>query len=318
MVRFALASAATLVAAGCTDVKSYHSFPGQTLRTEAQSRLVLSRPIVYEADGRRVRPDRIVCAEPSPDAITAQGRAASAQGRLPLTAGTPAAIGTAEAGLAYAVAQQTAYAGYRTATIQAIRDLAFQACLGYANGVIDDTDYRRILAGTDNMVLGMHAIDALAGNAPAPPVTVGAGGQSSAQPGQAVTAGATPASITINHLAAPSPGPTAGGAGVGGGGTSTAATNVQADKRTTGQAGERSQAERVAAADAIVRIICHTVLNREPVGNRVVPTTGGGERMVTVYENLATWGCPRPGDPASTLQPAPATATPPVIRRTRG
>lgn len=283
MHRAALAATVLLVSSGYSDVKLFNSYPGQTVRTAGESRLVLSRAAnfqdVTDRSGRRRREyvpgDRIVCVEPSPDAITARGRSAGAQARVPVSVGSPASAGAVEAALAYAAAQQTAYVGYRTATIQASRDIAFQAFIAYANGALDERDYRRVLAGTDNILLGMHTIDGLTGAMPAPPVIVGAGGNAGSQPGQPTTSSAAPGTVIAIGTGGPSQGTAAPAPTAAVGTTSRTATPDASDAR----------AQHLATiADAVVAIVCHTVLNREPD-----PATGA-------YNNIPTWGCPRPGE----------------------
>lgn len=305
MFRSVCSLAVLLVSAGCSDVRLFGSYPGQTIRTEAQSRLLVSRPVTERDPERLSRaisagyepPDRILCAEPSPDAISAQARSGGAQGRVPVSVGTPAPVGNVEAAFAYATAQQVAYIGYRTATIQALRDLAFQACLGYSNGIFSRDDYRRVLASTDNVLLGMHAIDGLTGAMPAPPIVVGVGSQAGAQPGQPVNASATPATINVLTQAGTSPSRGATDAGAGG---NTGGRNPDRPETPPDQRSEHL----ATVADAIVRIVCHTVLNRELDYGRlsVEPVTG---RTIPSVVNVPTWGCPDPGRSANPSASAP-------------
>ncbi|MFC7738738.1 hypothetical protein ACFQX4_23695 [Roseomonas sp. GCM10028921] len=296
---------------GCADVRLFGSYPGQTIRTAAESRLVISRPVEERDSGRIDRAieggyepnDRIVCAEPSPDAITAVGRSAALQGRIPVSVGSPATSATAEAALAYAMAQQTAYVGYRTATIQAVRDLAFQSCLAYSNGILTRPDFRRVLAQTDNILIGMHAIDGLTAAIPAPPVIVGASGTVTAQPGQPAAATATPANITVVNA--------------GGQSQPSLATppkdevGARAPATRTTSADEARLAHLAVVADAIVRIVCHTVLNRETEHTVLVrdPVTNEMVRAL----NVPTWGCPpydRPANPSSPIRVAAPASSP--------
>jgi hypothetical protein len=109
----------------------------------------------------------VLCSEPSPDA--AQAIAQSLKGSLSgggsnaLTGSTAASIGTS-----------IGYIGMRTVMVQSLRDLSFNACLAYANGALSSMDYERIMRGAPPIILGVEAIDALAGPQPPPPLVLSA------------------------------------------------------------------------------------------------------------------------------------------------
>jgi hypothetical protein len=131
---------------------------GATL--DAQQRVVL----VTHRGGRHK--DRlVVCAEPSPDAMSAIATAIAARG----------GNGQVQASLGGALSQTAAYIGIRTPTIQLLRDGLFRACEGYLNGVITGEDYQIILRNYDRVMVALLAIDAAGGFPHQPPVTIAGG-----------------------------------------------------------------------------------------------------------------------------------------------
>ena len=119
-----------------------------------------------EQDG--VRQQHVVtCAEPSPDALSANSSALG--GSLTAPVGGTKTI-SASAGIA--AGTNLAYVGMRTVMIQALRDLGYRACEAYMNGAIGASEYRAIVIGAPRIILGIETIDALAGPAPVPPVVL--------------------------------------------------------------------------------------------------------------------------------------------------
>jgi len=119
---------------------------------------------------------RIVCAEPSPEAIRAIAEQVGASVRIPTT-------GTASgptAGAAFGASQQAAVASIalRTPTIVLLRDALYRVCEGLINGVLDRTHVAFVASRIDDIMFGLHAIDGLT-NMP-----VAAGGSATAQVGQ--------------------------------------------------------------------------------------------------------------------------------------
>lgn len=106
-------------------------------------------PVVEEV-GSHVR--RLVCAEPSPDALST------------LAASVAASVGINGQGgsLGGGVSEAAALAG-RTGATQILRDLGYRACEGVMNGVIGAAEYDRIIGGTPPTVLGLVAVEGLTG-----------------------------------------------------------------------------------------------------------------------------------------------------------
>jgi hypothetical protein len=152
----------SLVATACAphihDAFDVDTDTGATL--DAQQRVVL-----VTHHGGRSGNQRIVCAEPSPDTMSAIAAAASAAG----------GNGQVQANLGYAVSQSAASIGIRTPTIQLLRDGLYRACEGYLNGVLDEEAYEIILRNYDRVMVALLAIDAAGGFPHPAPVTISPG-----------------------------------------------------------------------------------------------------------------------------------------------
>lgn len=152
----------SLAAAACAphihDTFDVDTDTGATL--DAQQRVIL-----VTHHGGRKGDRRIVCAEPSPDTMSAIAAAASAAG----------GNGEVKANLGYAVSQSAASIGIRTPTIQLLRDGLYRACEGYLNGVLDEEAYEIILRNYDRVMVSLLAIDAAGGFPHPAPLTVSGG-----------------------------------------------------------------------------------------------------------------------------------------------
>jgi len=152
-----------ILATGCAGIstKTFKKFKvseGTSISIDATQRVVL----VKDQKGTRM-----VCAEPSPDAIVA----ASANAAL---AANVANYGGGE--LSGGFGQVALSIGIRTSTIQLLRDGYFRACEASMNGMLDQDGYKRILMGIDNVMVGLVAIDGLTQMKPAPTVSVAPSG----------------------------------------------------------------------------------------------------------------------------------------------
>lgn len=109
------------------------------------------------------KPRRVVCAEPSPDAITTTSAALGAK----------FSTGDKAVGLDSAFAQAFAEIGARTPVIQLLRDGLFRACEAYMNGVLSGPDYERIVRHYDTTMVALVAVDGLTRCSVAPGGTKG-------------------------------------------------------------------------------------------------------------------------------------------------
>src|SRR5512144_2121030 len=148
-------AAALFVLAGCTPPNAFEEFDidRTSLSADATQRVIVSAIRGRGPDGRR-----IVCAEPSPDAITAMASALGAGVRtgIPGTGATPIPL---DAHFQQALAQQVAYVGVRNSTIQLLRDGLYRACEAYMNGAVGDFGYALILSNYGRLMVALLAAE---------------------------------------------------------------------------------------------------------------------------------------------------------------
>lgn len=145
---------------------------GQSLSVDAKQRLVL---VTHE--GGKSRDRKIVCAEPSPDALSATAAAASGAIALPGLGGG----GDEQGGNASAARGETvASVAMRTQTIQLLRDGLYRACEAYLNGAIDQHQYNIILLNIDKLMVVLLGVDGIAGTQNVAPVAINASANTSA------------------------------------------------------------------------------------------------------------------------------------------
>lgn len=163
----AVGLAATVVACDGTIFKSFDLRSGQSLSIDARQRLVLvgDRQVGHKQDDGTYRRDRVVCTEPSPDALVAKAAAIAAS----------ATNAQVAASLGGSFTEAAASIGIRTPTIQLLRDGLFRACEAYMNGAIDKEEYHTILFNYDRVMTALIMIEAVAGFKLQPPVTISAG-----------------------------------------------------------------------------------------------------------------------------------------------
>ncbi|MGF1508377.1 MAG: hypothetical protein ACFB9M_02620 [Myxococcota bacterium] len=106
--------------------------------------------------------DRIVCTEPSPDALSA--RAAALSGSLS-KGDIGAAIGTSSS-------ESAASIGLRTQTVQLLRDAYFRLCEAYLNKALNKEQYLLALSYIDEVMIQMLVVDTVGGTPRPPPVVV--------------------------------------------------------------------------------------------------------------------------------------------------
>jgi len=157
----------------------------QTLSIDAKQRLVLVGTRTEE-DGTKTR---VVCAEPSPDALVAQAAVLSASGAYKQgSTDAPSAGGNLGVGL-----QESASSiGLRTQSIQILRDGYYRLCESYMNSAISTEEYNRVVMNIDTFINVALAIDGLGNAKSAPAVAIGTGpitvnGGAGGEPGTAST-----------------------------------------------------------------------------------------------------------------------------------
>jgi hypothetical protein len=110
----------------------------------------------------------VVCAEPSPDALSAL---AASQG---LTVATP--NGTS-VGQSLSIAEAAGAIGLRTQSIQLMRDHMYRVCEGYLSGAVSGITFQLMHRRFQTTVVGILAIEQLTGAMRAPTVVLGGSSQ---------------------------------------------------------------------------------------------------------------------------------------------
>jgi hypothetical protein len=158
----------------------------ELLSIDARQRLVLNGK---DADGKR-----IVCTEPSPDAIVAQAAAFAASGSYSTKA---------KAGIAASLSESAGSIAMRTQTIQLLRDGYYRLCEARLNLQIDEDDYKWALRFIDEFIVTVAAIEALGGTVVAPAITIGAEAKATGNQDSPSAGGETPpnsgvGAVTVN------------------------------------------------------------------------------------------------------------------------
>jgi len=173
----------------------------ESLSLDAKQRVVL-----VTQQGGKNRDQKIVCAEPSPDALSAIAASASgaAAVTIPGTGGGGTTGGTG--GFAGGVSESVASLAMRTQTIQLLRDGYYRLCEAYMNGAIDKHQYNVVLVNIDRLMETLLGIDGIAGTRNVAPVTI-----SAVAPTTQTTASPTTGTSASEAASAPASTPAAGG-----------------------------------------------------------------------------------------------------------
>ena len=137
------------------------------LAVDANQRLVIQ--------GTTTDGDKVVCAEPSPDAVAAHAAQLAANASLLLKSGDQAS-----SSLAAGYSQSVASIALRTQTIQVLRDGYFRLCEARLNNLIERQDYQIIVAFIDEFIATVAAIEAIGGTVQAAPIAIYSGGKAKA------------------------------------------------------------------------------------------------------------------------------------------
>jgi hypothetical protein len=147
-----------------------------SLSIDAKQRVILST-----REGGTSRDRKIVCAEPSPDALSAMSAAGSASGAITAPQLIPGASGQQATqgqpggggfGLAGASSEAVASLAMRTQTVQLLRDGYYRLCEAFMNGAIDQNQYNIVLVNIDRLMVTLMGVDGIAGTRNVAPVTI--------------------------------------------------------------------------------------------------------------------------------------------------
>jgi hypothetical protein len=160
--------AALLLTAGCT-TRTLDVFeePNDLVIVGAKSRHIATLAVDPRSELGHVRPKKVICAEPSPDTVSALAQSitaafqAAAQAQQPQTQNQVA--GAAAGQFGKSVSEGLIQMTERTQTIQLLRDSLYRACEAYANGALSDTAYALLLSRYDDTMVTMLTAELAAG-----------------------------------------------------------------------------------------------------------------------------------------------------------
>ncbi len=118
---------------------------------DVKQRVVISSQQEGKFGGQSIS---IICAEPSPDALTVIG----ASSGLSINRGPEKA-----ANLSTALSESGAFVGLRTQSIQLLRDAMYRLCEGYASGAIPREEFTAMQRRYQSTMMGLIAIEQLTG-----------------------------------------------------------------------------------------------------------------------------------------------------------
>jgi hypothetical protein len=163
------AFSAVLALSGCANWSSvYRTYQVNTTSTattavvDVKQRAIISNTRTVGNETRTV-----VCAEPSPDALSVIAAGVGAS----VSAGSGKALD-----FALSQTESGAFIGNRTATIQLLRDMLYRACEMYAAGAISDDNYYQFQRRYQIMTMGLLAIEHVTGVVKPGSLALSAGG----------------------------------------------------------------------------------------------------------------------------------------------
>lgn len=171
---FVLSVISSLFFIGCsanhnTAFRNFSVDDGSGAMVDIKQRAIIASRQPYKVDG--VDYERfVVCAEPSPDALSAYAAELAAEG----------GNGQVGASLAAATQETAAFVGLRTQSIQLLRDAFYRACEGYMGGALSDVQFDILTRRYQRYMVALLGIEQLTGAVKAPAVTLTTEGQASA------------------------------------------------------------------------------------------------------------------------------------------
>ena len=160
---------AALSLSGCANLNSIH----RELKTsEGNGALIDIKQRAIIASKSKTDPfNTIICAEPSPDSMSAF--AAELAGKANLPNGVAAQ-------LASSVQESAAFTGLRTQSIQLLRDSMFRTCEAFMNNAITAGQYDLLARRYQKHTVALLAIEQLTGAIKSPPITIDTSGSAEA------------------------------------------------------------------------------------------------------------------------------------------
>jgi len=175
-------AAVSVLLQGCANFNSiYREFnigsgdkPTKSITMDVKQRTVLSSVIRSEDKNGKLVEKTVICAEPSPDALSVYAAGLS---------GSVYSGDKKAAELALSSSETGSFIGNRTVTIQLLRDNLYRACEGYMSGALTETQYYTLIRRYQVMTMGLLAIEHLTETVKPPSVTITAGAAGASQGG---------------------------------------------------------------------------------------------------------------------------------------
>ena len=127
--------------------------------TEANHRAIVEMEIDGFSVTGHVVPERIICAEPSPDIAVAIELLLEVSADIRAPADQISGSGS----LTYQQVETITELGRRLTTLQILRDGLYQSCQMYANGAIGSSAYATIIGGVDDLLPTLLAVELIGG-----------------------------------------------------------------------------------------------------------------------------------------------------------
>lgn len=178
MNRIIQAGILAMLVSGCANWSSvYRDFSvddGEGAMVDIKQRAVIASKKTITTklkDKETTESQVIVCAEPSPDALSAYAAELSAESSVP---------GKATVQLAAALQESSSFVGLRTQSIQLLRDSMYRLCEGYMSGALDRAQYEILVRRYQKYMVALLGIEQLTGVVRAPTVTINTEGSADA------------------------------------------------------------------------------------------------------------------------------------------
>lgn len=132
---------------------------------------IKQRAIIASKTGDAANSKIVVCAEPSPDALSAYAAELAAKADLP---------NRVSAQISSAFQESASFTGLRTQSIQLLRDSMFRICEAHMNGAITAGQYDILARRYQKHTVALLAIEQLTGAIKVPPITINTSGSAEA------------------------------------------------------------------------------------------------------------------------------------------
>lgn len=156
---------------GCANFSSVHhnldTSHGQGVLIDIKQRAILASIVEERPEDGPAFTHPVVCADPSPDSLSAYAFDLAAQGSLPTGKSVTTNLGSSES---------SAFVGLRTQSIQLLRDQFFRACEAYLNRAASAGEYNFLIRRYQKQTAALLAIEQLTSMISVPAAAVSASG----------------------------------------------------------------------------------------------------------------------------------------------